>query len=103
MRVTGDLGGAEALDLGVHFLACGLGGGDEVNLVALDDPAGQKAGVVRHHLLGGKRLDPPQHLRLNAREAGTSSSSKEWSRAPLLGCQRTFLTWRVLVSPFESR
>src|ERR1039458_2200512 len=46
LGVAGDFGGAETLGFGVHFLAGGLGGGDEVYLIAFHHPAGKVSGVV---------------------------------------------------------
>ena len=66
MRVAGDLGGAKAFGLGVHFLARGLGGGDEVNLIAFHHPAGKVGGVVGGQFLRRKRLDAAQHFGMDA-------------------------------------
>ena len=57
IRVARDLCGTHLAELGVHRVARGLGRSDEINLITLDDPAGDVAGIVGLELLGRKRLD----------------------------------------------
>src|SRR5271166_1826894 len=61
--VARDLRGTHLAKLRIHRLACGPGRGDEINLITLDDPAGDVAGIVGFELLGGKRFDSA-HQRL---------------------------------------
>src|SRR5579864_2874117 len=54
--VTGDLRRAQLAKLRVHRIACSLSGGDQIDLVTLDHPAGDVAGIVWLELLGRKGL-----------------------------------------------
>ena len=67
LGVAGDFGGAELLGFAVHDFARMLGGGDEVDLILLDDPATEEAGVVGLQVGGGgEGLDLAQEVGLDA-------------------------------------
>ena len=65
-RVARHLLRGHRLHLRVHRVARALRGLDEVDLVALDDPAGDESGVVGLQLAGRKRLDAAQQVGVDA-------------------------------------
>jgi hypothetical protein len=56
----------ERANLRVHRVVRALRSGDQIDLVALDDPAGDVAGVVGSQLCGWERLDSAQQIRVDA-------------------------------------
>ena len=63
MRIPGHLARAEIARFLLHHVAGMLRGGDEIDLVLLDNPAAEKARVVRFQVARGRKgLDLSQQL-----------------------------------------
>ena len=61
----------------------------QIDLVPLDDPAGQVAGIVRHHVAGRERLDLPKELEIDPFRAGDQFVVEQCESSPAAGVQLT--------------